>query len=48
MESFRSGEVALQTPSASYRNVIVRGLADEHGLLEQEAHDYVSSSILPK
>jgi histone deacetylase 6 len=48
MESFRSGEVALQTPSASYRNVIVRGLADEHGLPEQEAHDYVSSSILPK
>lgn len=47
MEKFRSGEFGTFGPPDVYRNVIVNGLAD-FGFTEEQAHEYVSSAILPK
>jgi len=48
MEEFRSGEIETIAPAASYRNVIVHGLVEDLGLIEEQAHDYVSLATLPK
>ncbi|XP_024395263.1 histone deacetylase 5 isoform X2 [Physcomitrium patens] len=48
MKKFRSGEFGTFAPPESYRNVIVHGLVEDLGLTEEQAHDYVSSAILPK
>jgi hypothetical protein len=48
MEKFRSGEFGTFGPPDSYRNVILRGLVEDLRCTEQEAHEYLSSAILPK
>lgn len=48
IEKFKSGEFNMCAPSASYQTVLSRGLTEELGFSEDEAHGYLGSAFLPK